>query len=204
MIQITLPDGNVKEFAMNSTAMDVAKSISEGLARNVISAKFNDRTVETKTPLTKDGTLTLFTWKNGEGKTAFWHSSAHLLAQTILHFYPQAKLTIGPAIENGFYYDVDFGEDSISEKDFDKIESKMLEFAREKFEFDMRSVSKAEALNYYKEQNNQFKVELIENLTEGDITFCDHSDFTDLCRGGHIPNTGIIKAIKIMALITRN
>ena len=115
-------------------------------------------------------------------------------------FYPEAKLTIGPAIENGFYYDVDFGDESISENDFKKIEDKMLEFARQKFEFEMREVSKADALIYYKGQGNEFKVELIENLTDGDITFCDHSDFTDLCRGGHVPNTGIIKAVKIMSV----
>ncbi len=200
MIKITLPDGTVKELLKNSSPMDVAKSISEGFARNVISAKFNEQTIETKTPLTTDGTLTLFTWNNPEGKKAFWHSSAHILAQTILHFYPNAKLTIGPAIENGFYYDVDFGDKNISENDFKKIEDKMLEYARQKFEFEMRSVSKADALSYYREQDNEFKVELIENLTDGDITFCDHSDFTDLCRGGHIPNTGIIKAIKVMSV----
>jgi threonyl-tRNA synthetase len=180
--------------------MDVANSISEGFARNVISAKFNGQVIETKTPLTNDGALILYTWKNDEGKTAFWHSSAHLLAQTILHFYPKAKLTIGPAIENGFYYDVDFGDQSISENDFKKIEDKMLEFARSKFEFNMRNISKKESLSYYKERNNEYKVELIENLEDGNITFCDHSDFTDLCRGGHIPNTGIIKAIKIMSV----
>ena len=200
MIKITLPDGTIKEFEKNSTPMDVAKSISEGLARNVISARFNDDTVETKTPLTSDGNLTLFTWNNPEGKKAFWHSSAHLLAQAILSFYPEAKLTIGPAIENGFYYDVDFGNETISENDFKKIEDKMLEFARQKFEFEMREVSKEDALTYYKDQGNEFKVELIENLTDGDITFCDHSDFTDLCRGGHVPNTGIIKATKIMSV----
>lgn len=200
MIKIILPDGSVKEFPKNTTPLDVAKSISEGLARNVISAEFNGTVVETKTPLTSDGTLTLFTWNNPEGKKAFWHSSAHLLAQTILHFYPGAKLTIGPAIENGFYYDVDFGDQSVSESDFKKIEDKMLEFARQKFEFHMREVSKADALDFYKKEGNLFKVELIENLTDGEITFCDHSDFTDLCRGGHIPNTGIIKAVKIMSV----
>ncbi|CAL2101321.1 threonine--tRNA ligase [Tenacibaculum sp. 190130A14a] len=198
MIKITLPDGNVKEFESNSTPMDVAKSISEGLARNVISANFNGTTVETTTPLTTDGTLTLYTFNNKEGKKAFWHSSAHVLAQAILDFYPNAKLTIGPAIDNGFYYDVDFGEESISDKDFGKIEKQFLERAREKAEFKMRSISKADALAYYKERNNQYKVELIEGLEDGDITFCDHSDFTDLCRGGHIPHTGIIKAVKIM------
>ncbi len=200
MIKITLPDGSVKEFARHSTPIDVAKSISEGLARNVISAKFNDTTIESTTPLTTDGALILYSWKNDEGKKAFWHSSAHVLAQAILSLYPDAKLTIGPAIENGFYYDVDFGATSISEHDFKKLEDKMLEYARQKFEFKMRAVSKADALAYYKEQNNAFKVELIENLTDGDITFCDHADFTDLCRGGHIPNTGIIKAIKIMSV----
>ena len=200
MIKITLPDGSVKEFEKNTTPMEVAKSISEGLARNVISANFNGNTVETKTPLTTDGPLTLYTWNNPEGKKAFWHSSAHLLAQAILFFHPDAKLTIGPAIENGFYYDVDFGEQGISESDFKNIEDKMLDFARQKFEFEMREVSKADALAYYKEKGNEFKVELIENLTDGDITFCDHSDFTDLCRGGHVPNTGIIKAVKIMSV----
>ncbi len=200
MIKITLPDGSVKEFEVNSTAMDVAKSISEGLARNVISASFNGKTVETTTPLTTDGSLVLYTFNDDEGKNAFWHSSAHVLAQAILDFYPNSKLTIGPAIESGFYYDVDFGEDSISEKDFEKIEKKFLERAREKAEFKLRSISKADALSYYKEQDNQYKVELIEGLEDGEITFCDHSDFTDLCRGGHIPNTGIIKAIKIMSV----
>ncbi|WP_394420225.1 threonine--tRNA ligase [Tenacibaculum mesophilum] len=198
MIKITLPDGSVKEFEKNSTPMDVAKSISEGLARNVISASFEGDTIETTTPLTTDGSLVLYTFNDAAGKKAFWHSSAHVLAQAIQDFYPNAKLTIGPAIENGFYYDVDFGEDTISEKDFDKIEKKFLEHAREKAEFKMRSISKADALAYYKAQNNQYKVELIEGLEDGDITFCDHSDFTDLCRGGHIPNTGIIKAVKIM------
>ncbi len=200
MIKITLPDGSVKEFAKNSTPIDVAQSISEGLARNVISAQFNNTTVESTTQLTEDGSLTLYTWKSDEGKKAFWHSSAHVLAQAILSLYPDAKLTIGPAIENGFYYDVDFGETSISESNFKQIEDTMLEFARQKFDFTLRSVSKADALAYYKERNNEFKVELIENLTDGDITFCDHADFTDLCRGGHIPNTGIIKAVKIMSV----
>lgn len=198
MIKITLPDGSVKEFESGVTPMDVAKSISEGLARNVISANFNDTTVETTTPLITDGSLVLYTFNDKEGKKAFWHSSAHVLAQTILSFHPNAKLTIGPAIENGFYYDIDFGDEAISEKDFPAIEKRFLELARGKHEFKMRSVSKADALSLYEGEENQYKVELIENLTDGDITFCDHSDFTDLCRGGHIPNTGIIKAVKIM------
>jgi threonyl-tRNA synthetase len=147
--------------------------------------------------LTTDGNLVLFTFNDEDGKKAFWHSSAHILAQAIQHLYPGAKLTIGPAINQGFYYDVDFGEHNISEKDFPTIEKKFLELARGKHAFKMREVSKADALDKYKEEENQFKVELIENLTDGEITFCDHDDFTDLCRGGHLPNTGIVKAVKL-------
>ena len=198
MIHITLPDGSVKTFEENVTPMDVAKSISEGFARNVISANFNGTTVETVTPLTTDGSLVLYTWNDDDGKTAFWHSSAHVLAQAIEELYPGVKLTIGPAIENGFYYDVDFGEHVLSEKDFKSIEDKMLEIARGKHEFKMRSATKAEALALYK--GNEFKTELITNLEDGTITFCDHATFTDLCRGGHIPNTGIIKAAKILSV----
>ncbi len=200
MIRITLPDGSVKEFEAGVTPMDVAKSISEGLARNVISASFNKETVETSTPLTEDGSLVLYTWRDDEGKKAFWHSSAHILAQALEELYPGVKLTIGPAIENGFYYDVDFGEHSVSEKDLPTIEKKMLEIARGKHEFSMRESTKADALDFYKKQSNEYKVELIENLEDGTITFCDHDTFTDLCRGGHIPNTGIVKAVKLMSI----
>tara|TARA_B100000768_G_C11273527_1_gene374663 strand:+ start:185 stop:2131 length:1947 start_codon:yes stop_codon:yes gene_type:complete len=200
MIKITLPDGSIKEFESNTRPIDVAKSISEGLARSIISASFNGDIVETTTPLTTDGSLILYSFNDLEGKKAFWHSSAHVLAESILEFHPTAKLTIGPAIENGFYYDIDLGDDVISEKNFQQIEKKFLELARGKHEFKMRSVSKADALSLYKEEKNPYKVELIEGLTDGDITFCDHSNFTDLCRGGHIPNTGIIKAIKIMSV----
>ena len=200
MIKITLPDGTIKEFTKNSTPMDIAKSISEGFARNVISANFNEITVETTTPLTTDGSLILYTFNDAGGKKAFWHSSAHVLAEAILSFYPNAKLTIGPAIDNGFYYDVDLGEDVISDKDFKQIETKFIDIARGKHEFSIKSVSKSDALALYKGEDNPYKVELIENLTDGEITFCDHSNFTDLCRGGHIPNTGIIKAVKIMSV----
>ncbi len=199
MIQITLPDGSIKSFEKNTTAMEVAKSISEGFARNVISAKFNDTVIETTTPLITDGSLILYTWNDDEGKKAFWHSSAHILAQAIEELYPNAKLWVGPAIENGFYYDIDLGENSISDKDFKRIEDKMLEIARGKHDFKMRSISKAEAISYYKDKN-PYKVDLIENLEDGTITFCDHSTFTDLCRGGHIPNTGIVKAVKILSV----
>jgi threonyl-tRNA synthetase len=200
MIKITLPDGAVKELPKGSTAMDVALSISEGLARNVISAKVNDKTVEVSTPITTDANVTLHTFNDEDGKKAFWHSSAHILAQALEKLYPGIKLTIGPAIENGFYYDVDCGEHTIHEADFKKIEDKFLELAREKADFKLREVSKADALSKYKTEGNEYKVELIENLNDGEITFCDHSDFTDLCRGGHIPNTGIVKAVKIMSV----
>jgi threonyl-tRNA synthetase len=199
MIHITLPDGTVKTLDKGVTPMEIAKQISEGLARNVISANFNDNAVETSTPLYNDGSLILYTWNDKEGKKAFWHSSAHILAQALEELYPGVKLWVGPAIENGFYYDVDLGEYSISEKDFKAIEDKMLEIAREKHDFKMRSVTKKEALSYYKDNNN-YKVDLIKNLEDGTITFCDHSTFTDLCRGGHIPNTGLIKAVKIMSV----
>ena len=200
MINITLPDGSVRTYENDITAIDVARDISEGFARNVVSAKFNDTTIETVTPIKEDGNLILYTWREDEGKKAFWHSSSHVLAQALEELYPGVKLSIGPAIENGFYYDVDLGENSISDKDFKRIEDKMLEIARGKHEFKMKSVSKADALSLYKEQKNEYKVELIENLQDGEITFCDHSTFTDLCRGGHIPNTGIIKAVKVLSV----
>lgn len=200
MIAITLPDGSVKQFEAGITPMGVAKSISEGFARNVISASFNEVTVESSTPLMADGSLVLYTWRNDEGKKAFWHSSAHLLAQALEQLYPGVKLTIGPAIDNGFYYDVDFGAETFAEKDLKEVEVKMLEIARGKHEFSIRESSKEDALSYYKKQGNEYKVELIEGLDDGTITFCDHDSFTDLCRGGHIPNTGIIKAIKLMSI----
>lgn len=199
MIQITLPDGSVKNYDKGTTPMKVAQSISEGLARNVLSASFNGKIIETSTPLTIDGSLILYTWNDEEGKKAFWHSSAHILAQAIEEMYPNVKLTIGPAINNGFYYDIDFNGNAISEKDFPEIEKKMLEIARGKYEFKLREVSKADALSYYKGKN-EFKTELIENLQDGEITFCDHSTFTDLCRGGHLPNTGFIKAVKLLSI----
>ena len=200
MINITLPDGSVRTFEQSLTVLEVAKDISEGFARNVISARFNDITVETSTLINCDGSLTLYTWKDSQGKKAFWHSSSHVLAQALEELYPGVKLSIGPAIENGFYYDVDLDGQVISEKDFKTIEDKMLEIARGKHDFTIKPVSKAEALNKYKKEGNKYKVELIENLNDGEITFCDHSSFTDLCRGGHIPNTSIIKAVKVLSV----
>lgn len=196
MIKITLPDNIVREFEGEITPLDVAKSISEGLARNTISAVVNGTQVEVTTPITTDSTVQLLTWNDDLGKKAFWHSSAHLLAQAILEFYPNAQLTIGPAIESGFYYDVDFGDEVLSEKDFEKIEKKVLENAKKASTFSLYPVSKEEALKTY--ADNPYKVELISNLNDGEITFVTHDNFTDLCRGGHIPNTGIVKAVKIL------
>ena len=199
MIEITLPDSSVRAYAPGATPMDVAASISEGLARNVLSASFNGQIIESSTPLTASGSLVLFTWNDKEGKKAFWHSSAHILAQALESLYPGVKLTIGPAIDQGFYYDVDLPQGQvISDKDFETIEQKALEIAKGKHPFSMRAVSKADALKKYTAEGNEFKVELIENLADGTITFCDHDVFTDLCRGGHLPHTGWVKAFKIL------
>ena len=200
MIEIQFPDQSVRAFKKGVTPLEIAQSISEGLARNVLSVKVNGNLLEARTPITEDGIINLFTWNDKEGKAAFWHSSAHILAQSLISLYPQAKLTIGPAIENGFYYDVDFGEASFSEKDLPALEKQFMTFAREKFEFKMRMSTKSDALKFYKNENNPYKVELIENLEDGTISFCDHANFTDLCRGGHIPHTGFIKAVKLLSV----
>lgn len=196
MLKITLPDGSIREYEGAVTPLQVAQSISDGLARNTISAIVNGQQTEVETTITEDSTVQLLTWSDDMGKKAFWHSSAHLLAQAIMEFYPNAKLTIGPAIANGFYYDVDFGGEPLSEKDFEKLEKKILENAKKNSTFNLREVSKAEALKEY--ADNPFKTELIENLPDGEITFVTHDNFTDLCRGGHIPSTGIVKAVKIL------
>ena len=198
MINIILKDGSVKKYSEETSVISIAKDISEGLARNVISAKFNEKVIETDSVIREDGKLVFYTWDNDDGKKAFWHSSSHVMAQSIQELFPEAKLTIGPAINNGFYYDVDLGDKKISEYDFEKIETRMLEICREKHDFKLRLVSKKDALQFYKKQNNDYKIELINDLNDGEITFCDHSDFTDLCKGGHIPNTSIIKAVKIL------
>ena len=198
MINITLKDGSVKKYSKETSVISIAKDISEGLARNVISANFNDKVVEINSMINEDGKLEFYTWDNDEGKKAFWHSSSHVMAQSIQELFPGVKLTIGPAINNGFYYDVDLGNHKISESDFEKIETRMIEICREKHDFKLRPVSKKEALEFYKQESNNYKIELINDLNDGEITFCDHSNFTDLCKGGHIPNTSIIKAVKIL------
>ena len=198
MIKITFPDDSSREYKKGITAIDIAKDISPGFAKNVLSANFEGKIIESSTEIYENGKINFFTWQNSEGKKAFWHSSAHVLAQSILSIYPKAKLTIGPPIDSGFYYDVDFGNVSFSDNDLLALEKRFMEFASQKFEFKMRSVKKKDAIEFYKKENNSYKLELIEDLKDGEITFCDHSDFTDLCKGGHIPNTGFIKAIKLL------
>ena len=198
MINIILKDGSVKKYSEETSVISIAKDISEGLARNVISANFNNKVIEINSMIHEDGKLEFYTWDNDEGKKAFWHSSSHVMAQSIQELFPGVKLTIGPAINSGFYYDVDLGNHKISESDFEKIETRMIEICREKHDFKLRPVSKKEALEFYKQESNNYKIELINDLNDGEITFCDHSNFTDLCKGGHIPNTSIIKAVKIL------
>lgn len=200
MINITLPDGSVKQYASGVTAMEVAMSISEGLARNVLAAKVNDRVWDALRPITEDSTLTLLTWNDAEGKAAFWHSSAHLMAEAIEQLYPGVKFGIGPHIENGFYYDIDFLDYNISSDDFPKIEERILKLAAEKQAFVRKDVSKAEALSYFQKKGDEYKCELIADLPDGEITFYETGTFTDLCRGPHIPNTSHIKAFKLMSL----
>ena len=200
MIEVTFPDGTKKSYKKGTTPIDIAKTISEGLARNVISVDFNGTTIENTTQISDSGKIKFHTWNDNEGKKAFWHSTAHVLAQALEDLYSNIKLTIGPALSNGFYYDVDFGEASFSEKDLPALEKQFMTFAREKFEFKMRMSTKSDALKFYKNENNPYKVELVENLEDGTISFCDHANFTDLCRGGHIPHTGFIKAVKLLSV----
>ncbi len=198
MIHITLPDNSVKNYEAGVTAFDIASDISEGLARNVLAAKVNGEVWDATRPILEDASVQLLTWNDEDGKAAMWHSSAHLMAEAIELLYPGAKFGIGPDIENGFYYDIDFGNHDISDKDFGKIEQKMLELAREKQEFKRKEISKKEALDYFTKKGDEYKLELISELEDGEITLYESGYFTDLCRGPHIPNTGVIKAIKLL------
>lgn len=198
MINITLPDGSVRQYPKGTTSLQVAQSISEGLARNVLSAKINGEVWDATRPLHNDCSLQLLTWNDEDGKKTMWHSSAHLMAEALEALYPGAKFAIGPPIENGFYYDVDFGDKTFSLDDIEKVETKMLEFARLNSVYERKDVSKADAVKYFTEKGDQYKLELIEGLDDGSITFYTQGNFTDLCRGPHIPNTGFIKAVKLL------
>ena len=199
-IQVTFPDGNIRTFDAGTTAMQVAQSISEGLARNVLAARIDDQVKDASTPLTQDCTLQLLTWSDAEGKSTMWHSSAHLMAEALEFYYPGIKLAIGPPVTNGFYYDVDLMEHSISEKDLEKIEQKMKELAKLKNPFVRQEITKADALAYFEEKQDPYKLELLADLPDGSITFYTQGNFTDLCRGPHIPDTSPIKAVKLTAI----
>ncbi len=196
-IKVTFPDGSVKEFPGGITAMEIARSISEGLARNVLAAKVNGVVQDATRPIEEDAEVRLLTWNDREGKEVFWHSSAHLMAEALEALYPGIKFGIGPPVETGFYYDVDFGEHHFSADDIPKVEAKMKEFAKQKYEYVREEVPKEEALAYFSEKGDEYKVELLNDLEDGTITFYKVGKFTDLCRGPHIPNTGLIKALKL-------
>ena len=198
MLNISLPDGSVRSVEEGTSAMQLAAQISEGLARNVLAAEVNGVVVDASRPLPDNATVKLLTWNDENGKSTMWHSSAHLMAEALEVLYPGVKLAIGPPIENGFYYDVDFEGKPFTQEDFSKVEKLMLELARQKNEFVRKEVSKADAISYFTAKGDQYKLELIEGLQDGEITFYTQGNFTDLCRGPHIPNTGFIKAAKLM------
>ncbi|VTQ01287.1 Threonine--tRNA ligase [Sphingobacterium daejeonense] len=197
MINITLPDGSVRQYEKGTTAMQIAQSISEGLARNVLAAEVNGEVWDSSRSIEEDSAVKLLTWNDEKGKSTFWHSSAHLLAEALEALYPGIKFGIGPAIETGFYYDVDFGDREFSSDDFKQIEDKMIELAKQKEIFERKAVSKADALAYFEEKGDEYKLDLIKDLEDGKITFYSQGNFTDLCRGPHIPNTSFIKAVKL-------
>jgi threonyl-tRNA synthetase len=200
MIHITLPDGSKREYPKGTSSFQIAQSISEGLARNVLAAKVNGEVWDASRPIEQDSTLTLLTWNDDLGKSTLWHSSAHLMAEALEALYPGIKFGIGPPLENGFYYDVDLGGAQFSPDDFPKIEAKMLELARQNNPFRRREVSKAEAIAFFKEKGDEYKLDLLKDLADGTITFYEQGQFTDLCRGPHIPSTGFIKAAKVMSI----
>jgi len=198
MIHITLPDGAVREYESGITALGVAKSISEGLARKVLAAEINGEVWDATRPINNDANLKLLTWDDKSGKSTFWHSSAHLMAEALEALYPGVKLGIGPSIESGFYYDIDLGDRVLKEEELKKIEDKMRELSKNNSAYERKDVPKTEAINYFTDKQDPYKLELIEGLQDGQITFYTQGGFTDLCRGPHIPHTGFIKAIKLM------
>jgi len=198
MIQITLPDHSVKQYPEGVTGLEIAKGISEGLARKVLAAKVNDEVWDATRPITADARIRLLTWDDAEGKATMWHSSAHLMAEAIELLYPGVKFGTGPDIENGFYYDIDFGPHQISSEDFKKIEDKMMELAKSKQEYKRREVPKNEAVDYFTRKGDEYKIELLRDLEDGQITFYESGFFTDLCRGPHLPDTSFIKAVKLL------
>ncbi len=200
MIKITLPDGAVKEYEAGASALDVAKSISEGLARKVLAASINGEVWDATRPITNDASLKLLTWDDADAKATFWHSSAHVMAEAVEAMFPGVKFWVGPAIERGFYYDMDLGDKKITEDDLALLEKKMNELAKQNNGFVRKEISKPEAVKYFADKGDEYKLDLLQNLTDGSITFYTQGGFTDLCRGPHIPSTGTIKAIKLMSI----
>lgn len=200
MIKITLPDGSIREYEAGVTAMDVAKSISEGLAKKVLAASINGEVWDSTRTIQSDSTLKLLTWDDTDGKSTFWHSSAHLMAEAVQTLFPHAKFWVGPALDKGFYYDIDLGDTKISEDDLASLEKKMNEFAKQNNAYVRKSIPKAEAIQYFTEKGDQYKLDLLNNLNDGEISFYTQGSFTDLCRGPHIPSTGAIKAIKLTSI----
>lgn len=200
MIKITLPDGAVKEYQKGTSAMDIAKSISEGLARKVLAANINGEVWDATRPIESDASLKLLTWHDNDGKSTFWHSSAHLMAEAVESMYPGVKFWVGPALDKGFYYDMDLGGQHISEEDLRSLEVKMNELARKNSAYQRKEISKKDAVSYFFEKGDEYKLDLLQNLTDGEITFYSQGNFTDLCRGPHIPHTGLIKAIKLTSI----
>ena len=197
MINITFPDGAVRQYEKGISALDIAKSISEGLARKILAANVNGQVWDATRPINEDATLNLLTWNDKDGKSTFWHSSAHLMAEAVEATFPGVKFWVGPAVDNGFYYDMDLGDKKINEEDLGELEKKMNELAKQNNAYTRKEISKPEAIQYFSNKNDEYKLDLLQNLHDGEITFYTQGNFTDLCRGPHIPNTGFIKAIKL-------
>ena len=200
MINITLPDGAVRQYEKGTTVLDIAKSISEGLARKVLAAEVNGQVWDTTRAINEDASLKLLTWNDQEGKNTFWHSSAHLMAEAVETIFPNVKFWVGPPVDNGFYYDMDLGDKKMNEDDLIALEKKMNELAKKNSEYQRKEMSKADAEKYFTEKGDEYKLDLLSNLKDGEITFYTQGNFTDLCRGPHIPNTSFIKAIKLTSI----
>ena len=200
MINISFPDGAVRQYEQGASALDIAKSISEGLARKVLAANVNGQIWDASRPITTDATLKLITWDDAEGKNTFWHSSAHVMAEAVESMFPGVKFWVGPALEKGFYYDMDLGDKKLTDEDLAILEKRMNELAKKSNLFTRKEISKADAIQYFEKKGDEYKLDLLGNLTDGGITLYSQGNFTDLCRGPHIPNTGFIKAIKLTSI----
>jgi threonyl-tRNA synthetase len=200
MVNITLPDGSVRSYEKGITGFEIAKSISEGLARKVLAASINNEICDLSLPISQDAHFKLLTWDDSEGKSTFWHSSAHLMAEAVQTIFPHAKFWVGPAIDKGFYYDIDLGDNRMTEEDLLSLEKKMNEFAKQNNPYIRKAMPKADAINYFSDKGDEYKLDLLSNLTDGEISFYTQGSFTDLCRGPHIPSTGFIKAIKLTSV----